>query len=72
MTAPLYAGTDPVCRRCGRSAFERLPRRGFLQRRVLSLFHRYPWRCALCNDITYRPERKTKDLSPESPFRDHN
>lgn len=68
-TPTVKADTQLLCRRCGRSAFERLPRRGFLQRHVISLFGRYPWRCALCNDLTYRRERKTKQLSPDSPFR---
>lgn len=63
------AATAPVCSRCGRSAFERIPRRGFLQGRLLPMFHLYPWRCALCNHVTFRRERKTADLSPESPLR---
>ncbi len=66
---PTADAKGPVCRKCGASAFERIPRRSFAQVYVLPLFGRWPWRCALCNHITYRPQRRTRDLSPESPFR---
>lgn len=57
-----------VCRRCGQQAFERVSRRSVVQLYVLPLLGLWPWRCAVCNDITWRRNRRTTDLSPESPF----
>ncbi len=53
--------SGPVCARCG-GAFERVRRTTFLQRRILPLIYRYPWRCVLCNDITYRTARHRREL----------
>ncbi len=54
--------TGPVCERCGGFTFERLQRTGFLQRRIMPFFHRYPWRCVLCNKLTYRTARNNLEL----------
>ena len=53
--------TLPVCQLCGGS-LERVRRKGFLQERVLPFFDRFPWRCVLCNDITYRSARHRRAL----------
>lgn len=58
----------PVCRQCGQQAFERVARKSLLQFYLLPLFGLWPWRCAVCNDVTWRRSRRTADLSPESPF----
>lgn len=52
----------PVCSRCGGFTFERLQRTGFLQRRILPFFNRYPWRCVICNKLTYRTARNNVEL----------
>ena len=44
--------TQP-CSKCGRIAWERLPREGFFQTKFLPLIGKYPWRCALCNVCRY-------------------
>ena len=54
-------GTLPLCQHC-RGSLERVRRSGFLQERILPLFTRYPWRCVLCDDITYRTARNRGEL----------
>ncbi len=49
------------CTVCGNTTFERLPRLGFLQLHVYPFFNRYPWRCVVCNNLVYRPERSAPD-----------
>ena len=53
---------SPVCKRCGNNRFERLQRIGLLQRTILPFFNLYPWRCAICNKLTYRTARNNAEL----------
>ena len=54
-------GALPVCLHCS-GTLERVRREGFLQEHVLPLFTRFPWRCVLCHDITYRSARHRREL----------
>lgn len=40
--------TDVVCPTCKASTAVRVNRNGFLQRRILSRFGFYPWKCGEC------------------------
>ena len=54
-------GTLPVCVHC-HGTLERVQRTGFIQEKILPLFERFPWRCVLCHDITYRSARHRREL----------
>jgi hypothetical protein len=56
---PLDRSTTLKCKRCGGSTFERLPRFGFWQEKVMPFFDRYPWRCVACGKLVYRSRRST-------------
>jgi hypothetical protein len=52
------------CPRCQYYGVERSKRRGFLEKRIMSLFGYYPWRCAGCSNrfflrIRYKPLKST-------------
>jgi hypothetical protein len=38
------------CRICGSSYLRRIPRVGFRQRMILSMFGYYPWECGQCKE----------------------
>ena len=63
-TSSAPVGSLPVCVKCG-GALERVRRTSFLQERIMPLFDRYPWRCVLCHDITYRTARHRRALRRE-------
>lgn len=53
-----------ICQRC-REPLERISRNGVVQRRILSAFGIYPWRCHDCHVTFYRRIRN-QDREPES------
>jgi hypothetical protein len=36
-------------------------REGILQTHIMPFFHRYPWRCVICNLTFYRPLRRNAE-----------
>jgi hypothetical protein len=50
-----------ICTRCGSDRFERVLRDGFVQTHIMPFFHRYPWRCVICNLTIYRPMRRNSE-----------
>ena len=42
--------TKLKCPRCGQNEMARISRRGFWEERILPLFGRYPWQCAICGE----------------------
>ena len=63
------AASSPVCKRCGSLVFERLQRVSVLQRRIMPFFNLYPWRCVICNKLTYYTARNTAELQRRSQQR---
>jgi len=51
---PETPSTSKYCPTCPLGEMRRLNRRGFWERRVLSLFGYYPWECVLCRKRRYR------------------
>jgi len=54
------------CKDCGNS-LRRLSRRGFLQKRIYSLFGYYPWECPVCREpifIRKQYERRRHHSNP--------
>ena len=49
------------CARCGSDRFERVLRERFVQKHIMPFFHRYPWRCVICQQVIYRPIRRNVD-----------
>jgi len=47
-----------ICSWCGDDLVRR-GRHGLIQRRILSLFSLYPWRCRACSSLRYRFKRST-------------
>lgn len=45
------------CKFCQSTDVFRIARYGFLQKKVLSLFGRYPWECPHCRRISLLPDR---------------
>ena len=39
------------CKKCG-SSLRRVPRNGFMQKKVYTLFGFYPWECPVCRTTT--------------------
>jgi uncharacterized protein with PIN domain len=55
-----------ICQRC-HEPLERISRNGVLERRILSAFGIYPWRCHDCHVTFYRRMRNhSEDGEPES------
>jgi len=54
LTPPGFLGsktkTKLKCPRCGQKEMARVSRRGFWQERILPMFGRYPWQCAICGE----------------------
>ena len=45
------SSVDVVCPECGSLHLRRLPRQGFLQKRIYSSLGFYPWECPICRRI---------------------
>jgi hypothetical protein len=41
---------NAVCPECGSQHLRRLPRQGFLQRKIYASFGYYPWECPICRN----------------------
>jgi ribosomal protein L37AE/L43A len=63
--------TKVLCPRCGAKEMARVSRQGFWQERVLPMFGRYPWQCAICGEervlrrrgaVIRKAERKRSEL----------
>ena len=50
------------CKDCGNS-LRRLSRRGFLQKRIYSLFGYYPWECSNCGKVQLLKSRGNRRRS---------
>lgn len=49
--------SEIACPACGSRRLRRLPRSGFLQKRVYSFFGYYPWECPICRQVRMFRER---------------
>lgn len=59
------------CHSCGTAGWERVQRIGFLQKKVLPLFHLYPWRCPICNKHRYLKLRADPRIKHFENSREH-
>jgi len=58
---------DVVCPECGSRHLRRLPRQGFLQRKIYSTLGFFPWECPICrNNFLLRKRGKRVRHSPKS------
>ena len=51
----------PFCRAA--ASLRREERRGFVQRKLSTLFHLYPWECVLCRRLSFHRHRSVKSDS---------
>ena len=58
-----------ACPKCGvTGGMSRLPRSGFLQKRILPLLGLYPWECLYCRRLSYfrkRYKRRSLEVKDE-------
>ncbi len=57
---PLVTIPTTACKRCGGHTFDRIPRYGFFQEKILPFFNLYPWRCVACAKTLYRTARMAR------------
>lgn len=46
-----------ACPDCGSQHLRRLPRQGFMQKKVYSFFGYYPWECPICRQTKFFKKR---------------
>jgi predicted RNA-binding Zn-ribbon protein involved in translation (DUF1610 family) len=51
MSASANGASQFVCPDCGSQHLRRLPRQGFLQKKVYTFFGYFPWECPICREV---------------------
>lgn len=66
--ANVNVSAELCCPRCGSSRMHREERKGFLQKKIYSLFGFFPWRCSSCGHYSMLRKRYRRSRSDRKNY----